>query len=843
MQDRSQDGPRPPQGLLRRVNLPLRLRLSLLVLAAVVPMTAFGLIDGYRDYRATVERVGRERQLLARAMAIAVDSELRRSIAAMQVLAQSRRLLEQDMIGFRRRANDVIDQQFPGANILLLRPDGQQLMNTAVAPGELLPRRRDLTTLRQALATGQPSVSDLFYGQVVRRFVVSIDVPFHDEHGQLAGVIALNPQAATFAGLVDQHRPPGDWIVELVDRQGVIISRSPHSLRHVGQKTQPALLEALRAGPSGVVELSSRDGAPLLAVFTRGETFGWTVILGIPREQLTGPAIASALRTLAIGGIFLAIGLALALIAARRIAEPIGNLRTIAATAGSDIVLPPASTGLRETDDVATALWASQNRRQRSEQRYRTLFDATPDAVCVFDLDTRRFLEVNAATIRQYGWTRDELLSMTLYDTHAPQEPSRLRGPIADLPDTPYLMRHRRKDGTIFDAECAVRIIEYDGRRVGLALARDVTEQKLARTRLAEAIEAFPGSFRLYDRDEKLVLTNGKSWAPADTRLNARIGQTVEETVRAAAESEAYAACVGRKEAWYRERLAEFRRGQTDSEVRLRDGRWIQVLERRTADGGTISVRMDISARKAIEDQLRQAQKMETVGQLTGGIAHDFNNTLAVIMASFEDIVALELEGTDIHACAETGLKATEQAAALTNRLLAFSRRQELAPVELDVVDVVRDLHKMLRSAVPPAIELVVQTAPGRKRCVLDRTQLETAVMNLVVNARDAIGERSGEIGIAIDNRVIGPREAAASSELRLGHWVAVTISDNGSGMPEDVRARIFEPFFTTKEVGKGTGLGLSQIHGFVAQSGGFVTVQSDIGLGTHIVLHFPAKA
>lgn len=140
-QDRVQDGAKPVSkgGFVRSLNLSLRLRLILLVLASVIPITAFGLIDGYMDYRADVERVGRERQFLARAMAVAVDSELQRGIAAMQVLAQSRRLLDQDLVGFRRRATDVITEQFPGATILLLRPDGQQVMNTAVPPDTPLP--------------------------------------------------------------------------------------------------------------------------------------------------------------------------------------------------------------------------------------------------------------------------------------------------------------------------------------------------------------------------------------------------------------------------------------------------------------------------------------------------------------------------------------------------------------------------------------------------------------------------------------------------------------------------------------------------------------------------------
>lgn len=683
-------------------------------------------------------------------------------------------------------------------------------------------------------------VSDLFYGIVVKRFVVSIDVPVRDSNGQLSSVVSINPPIGAFADLINQHRPPGNWVVELLDRQGVIVSRSPDSLRYVGQKADPALLAAIQTERSGSRELSTRDGAQMLAVFTRGETIGWTVVLGIPRDELTGPAIASALRTLLIGGIFLLLGLALALIMARRIAEPIGALRSIATTAGGDVVLPPVSTGLRETDDVATALWTSQSQRQRSERRYRTLFDANPLAMCVFDLDTQRFLEVNAATVRQYGWTRDELLAMTLHDTHAPDEPSRLRGgAITDLPETSYLMRHRRKDGTVFDAECVVRLIEYDGRRVGLALSHDVTDQNLTRTRLAEAIEAFPGSFRLYDKNERLILANSRGWTPANAGVTVKIGQTIEETARAAADAEADAAAIGRKDEWLRDRLAQFRRGKTDAEVRTRDGRWHQHVERRTADGGTITVRMDITERKAIEEQLLQAQKMESVGQLAGGVAHDFNNSLAVIMASFEDIIAVEIKGTDVYNFAETGLQATVQAAALTNRLLTFSRRQELAPVDLDVGGVVRDLQKILRSAVPLPIDLAVRPAFSLRRTRLDRTQLETAVMNLVVNARDAVGER-GTVGVEVDDLSISARDVTIDPKLRAGEWIVVSVSDDGVGMSAAVEARIFEPFFTTKVAGKGTGLGLSQIQGFVVQSGGFVTVRSAPGAGTRVSLYFP---
>lgn len=223
-------------------------------------------------------------------------------------------------------------------------------------------------------------------------------------------------------------------------------------------------------------------------------------------------------------------------------------------------------------------------------------------------------------------------------------------------------------------------------------------------------------------------------------------------------------------------------------------------------------------------------------------MAHDFNNSLAVVMGCLEEILDAETPQREVQAAADTAMQATQQAVSLTARLLAFSRRQELTPAELDVGVVIGELHKILRSAVPPAIGLAVRVAPGDAHAVLDRTQLETAVMNLAVNARDAI-DGTGMIDVAVGRRTIAAREAAASRDLRAGDWVAVSVRDDGPGMTAEIRGRIFEPIFTTKEVGKGTGLGLSQVHGFVAQSGGFIAVESAPGAGTCITLHFPAKA
>ncbi|MGE3647123.1 MAG: ATP-binding protein [Reyranellaceae bacterium] len=820
--------------------LPLQLRLILLVLACTIPLLGLGLAREYWGYRQTVDKTGEEKLQLARSLAISVDGALQRYITALEMLAETKRLREGDLDGFRKLADEVVRERFPGANLLLLREDGRMLMHTSVAPGVALPGRRDPAQLRRVFETGRPAVSDMFPGRIVGRHVVAIDVPVRDVEGRIVYVLTLNPALSGFTDVILRHDVPPSWVVTIFDRNGITVGRSPELERFFAQPAGPTLRPVMDRQREGVLETVSRDGVPRLAAFTHSPVFGWPVVIGVPRSELLAPAVQDALKSLLFGGVSVALSLVLALLVSVRIARPIAALRAVA-TSRADDGAYARGTGLPETDDVAAALRSDRARRQRSEKRYHALFDANPHMIAVYDLRTMRLLEVNEATVRGYGWSRAELMSMRVPDLCVPEERARLAAMQVERPRDVYNMRHWRKDGTRFDIEAVVRVIEYDGRRAALAMSHDVTDQNLTRSRLAEAIQAFPGSFRLYDREERLVLMNDERWRSLG--LNIQIGDTIEKAARAVAAVGADASAIGREEAWVAERLAQFRRADADTEVKTSDGRWHHLIERRTRDGGTISLRRDITARKRIEEQLRQAQKMETFGQLASGVAHDFNNSLAVVMMGLENILDIESADSEAHASAQTALQATQQAASLTRRLLAFSRRQELAPVELDVGIVIGELEKILRSSVSRTIELKVSAVPDC-RSVLDRTELETAVMNLVVNARDAIGgtgATTGAIRIAVGHRAITPGDATTSPRLKPGSWIVVSVSDTGSGIPAELIDRIFEPFFTTKEAGKGTGLGLSQIHGFVGQSGGFVMVDSAVGKGTCISLHFPA--
>ncbi|WP_429589432.1 PAS domain S-box protein [Variovorax sp. PvP013] len=240
------------------------------------------------------------------------------------------------------------------------------------------------------------------------------------------------------------------------------------------------------------------------------------------------------------------------------------------------------------------------------------------------------------------------------------------------------------------------------------------------------------------------------------------------------------------------------------------------------------------------EEQLRQSQKMEAVGQLTGGLAHDFNNLLAGISGSLELMKVRARQGRfdDLDRYIQVAQGATRRAAGLTHRLLAFSRRQTLTPKPTNVNQLISGMEELVRRTIGPAITLEVVGSAGLWPALIDPGQLENALLNLCINARDAMPD-GGRIAIETANVALDAA-AAAAHDLPEGPYLSLCVTDTGTGMPPDVVARVFEPFFTTKPIGEGTGLGLSMIHGFAQQSGGQVSIQSEVGRGTRVWLYMP---
>ncbi|MCK1737686.1 PAS domain S-box protein [Bradyrhizobium sp. 138] len=259
-------------------------------------------------------------------------------------------------------------------------------------------------------------------------------------------------------------------------------------------------------------------------------------------------------------------------------------------------------------------------------------------------------------------------------------------------------------------------------------------------------------------------------------------------------------------------------------------------------EGSSIFVGMihDLSDRKRTEAQLMQAQKMETVGQLSGGIAHDFNNLLTVIVGNAEFLAEQLVARGDLKRLADDICSAGERGAELTQRLLAFSRKQLLRPVETECGKLVESMHKLLRRTLREDIDITTHFDPALRQAFADPVQLESAILNLALNAQDAMAS-GGRLSISTANASLDAGNHNAHPDVGPGEYVVISVTDTGSGMPRRVLERAFEPFFTTKEVGKGSGLGLSMVYGFVKQSNGHVTIYSEPGLGTTVRIYLPA--
>jgi two-component system, cell cycle sensor histidine kinase and response regulator CckA len=362
---------------------------------------------------------------------------------------------------------------------------------------------------------------------------------------------------------------------------------------------------------------------------------------------------------------------------------------------------------------------------KESEKRYRALFEANPQPMMAYDLETLAFLAVNDATVAHYGYSREEFLSMTIADIRPEEDIPRLRENVARVTegyDEAGLWRHRKKDGTIIEVEIRSHTLLFDGKRAEIVLATDVTD------------------------------------------------------------------------------------------------------------------------RRSLEAQLRHAQKMEAVGRLAGGIAHDFNNLLTVILSYAGAALQQVNEPEAIRPLLEEIQGAGNRAAALTRKLLAFSRKEASRPRALDINEAVRGVESMLGRLLGQDIELRLSLGAGVDRVVLDPGELEQVLLNLTVNARDAMPS-GGRVAIETSNVVLDEAFTSRHLGATRGPHVLLTVTDTGLGMDEPTKARIFEPFFTTKTSGKGTGLGLATTYAVVKRAGGSIWVVSEPSRGTTFELYLPAAA
>ncbi|HKX06701.1 MAG TPA: ATP-binding protein [Stellaceae bacterium] len=436
--------------------LSLRARLVVLVVASLVPLILFTLGRRYADYQDSVSASGQQTLELTRAVTSAVENELRARIAALQVLARSRQLREGNLVGFRAQAEVVIAEQFPGANILLAREDGQQVMNTLVAPGAALPVSPYLDTIREVFATGRPAMTDLYRRALGGTPAVAVVVPVRGADDRVVYVLASVPPLAVFADVINRARVPDGWVMSILDRQGVSVARNLSPERFIGEKASPALLEHMMGEREGTFSGSSLEGIRLVSAFSHSERFGWAVAAGVPLTSLSQPAERAATRALTAGGVALAIGLVLALVLARQITGPMSALRRYAANAIRDEALEPLPTGLREADEVMAALRAAEHDRRAARSFSDRVFETSRDLILVVDRQGN-FLQVSPSSEPLLGYRPDEMIGRNAIDFIFPE----------DLESTRQFMRRARREG--LQSQFETRYVHKDGRLVALS--------------------------------------------------------------------------------------------------------------------------------------------------------------------------------------------------------------------------------------------------------------------------------------------------------------------------------------------------------------------------------------
>ena len=485
-----------------------------------------------------------------------------------------------------------------------------------------------------------------------------------------------------------------------------------------------------------------------------------------------------------------------------------------------------------------------------SEDRYRELFEANPQPTMVYDLETLRFLAVNQAAVEKYGYSREEFRSLTIKDIRPAEDVPALLERVSHLrrPERieGQLWRHCRKDGSVMEVEVLSSAIEFDGHGARLVLVNDVTERRRTELTLRESEERFrqmaehiQEAFYVIDLASGVTLYISPTWAtiwgrPIEDGRDPFIWlNSIDPDDQTAMRESRQVVMRGETS------VLTFRVIRPDGSLRWVLARSFPVRDDTGRVYRMVGVASDITEIRQVQEQFVQAQKMEAVGRLAGGVAHDFNNLLTVILSW--TAILLEKRGQDgeeLEMLREIG-SAGERAAGLTRQLLAFSRKQVLAPRVLDLNALIADTEKFLRRLIGEDIELRTVLVPGLGTALADPGQVEQVIMNLVVNARDAM-PNGGTLTIRTANADMRDEPVHLGEGPRAARYVMVAVGDTGVGMDAETQAHLFEPFFTTKGVGKGTGLGLATVYGIVQQSGGFIRVESEAGAGTTFKLYWP---
>ena len=721
----------------------------------------------------------------------------------------------------------------------------------------LAPNEVDISPVELNLSEDRPGAE--------RLPVLRAAAPIYGPDGKPFGAVIINVglgeifkrlRNAGEAGIVYLVNERGDYLIHPdVSREFGFEFGKPQRL----QDDFPSLADVLTATPDEPRVVRDRAGtqfgvAPVSVRLAQGPVV--TVVLAWPYQRVLAPAFAVR-NTILLAGIFtVVLALALAILLARSIAQPLEEMTTAveAFGRGEPHSVPVEAGGEIGALSRAFAKMASDVREKgialdKETDERRHLFETSLDLILIVDREGK-FIRVSPSVETILGLRPEDMIGHSGTDFIYPE----------DLDNTRNEMRAARRGKQMRYFDC--RYVHKDGRVVPLQWAgvwsepmqlhffigRDMTERKKAEDALLEGERTARGIIdtaldAFVQMDESGVITD---WNPyAETLFGWKraeaIGRKLADAIVPPAHRDAHAAGLAR---FLRTGEGAILGKRFEIDAQARDGRIFRVelavtaLHRR---GGYIfnAFIRDLTDKIAADTQLRQAQKMDAIGQLTGGVAHDFNNILTVITGTIEIIADGVANDPQLAAVAKMIDEAASRGSELTQQLLAFARRQPLQPRMIDINLLITETARLLRPTLGEQIEIEAMLEDDAWTAMADPSQLTTALLNLAVNARDAM-PHGGKLTLESGNIVLDEAYAQANPDAKPGAYVLVAVSDTGSGIPAELIDKVFEPFFTTKDIGKGTGLGLSMVYGFVKQSDGHIKVYSEEGHGTTIKIYLP---
>ena len=710
--------------------------------------------------------------------------------------------------------------------------------------------------------------------------VLRVATPVHAPDGRPFGILVINVgmrpafarirSAATKGGRSYVVNDQGDYLVHPdPNREFGFESAKP---LHI-QDDFPEFSQILATGDTAPRVIQDRAGTRFgIGVVTERLADGPRVfvIQAVPYSTLM--AATSAVRDSSLMGGFVAAFCAflLAIIVARSLTRPLVQMtkvvqgfsrdETVALPTGGGLEIGVLADAFAHMAAESRAKTAALNReieeRRRTferEQLFIAAVESSNDAIVTETLDGV-VTGWNPAAERMFGFTAREAIGNSIdivvpcdlrREAHTTLD--RIRG--GEKIDYHETVR-TGKDGRQIDVSLGISPIRsQSGTIIGAAqVARDITARKkaqealleseqMARDVIANAFEAFiqtdeAGHILEWNPQAEAIFGWSRQEALGRHPTSLLLSETLKPQFQTMSErlmrNEQNAAAGARFE----------------TEAMRKDGRTVKIevslkaLRRRSGYVFNAFVR-DLTQKIAAEEQLRQAQKMEAVGQLTGGIAHDFNNMLTIITGTIEILAEGVADKPHLATIAKLISDAADRGAELTSHLLAFARKQPLQPRETDINRLIVDSAKLMRPTLGDHIEIVSMLADSAGAALVDPGQLSSVLLNLAINARDSMPS-GGKLTLETKNVTLDENYAEANGDVEAGNYVMIAVSDTGGGIPEAIRDRVFDPFFSTKDVGKGTGLGLSMVYGFVKQSGGHIKVYSEVGFGTTFKLYLP---